>query len=253
MSIKKYNILRLFENKLQIFVYHHILKNDKSGLEKYMNTDLEIFKKQVLSFKKRGYIFLTMEDVFYFSKDEKSIPKKSVAITFDDGYIDLYENVYPFLKEEGIKASVFIIQNMVGKKGYMNENQIKEVDECVKCYSHGYEHINFGLEEKNKLKTKEEIISYAKKPIDYLNELLGENKPYIFCYPYGAFTSNTEMYLKESGVFVIHTDNKVNSLKEIKGTNRVHREYILEQGYIKTYLKKLYRYIKYRDFKDENI
>ena len=31
------------------------------------------------------------------------------AVTFDDGYRDIYENAYPMLKRKGIPAAIFVV------------------------------------------------------------------------------------------------------------------------------------------------
>ena len=36
------------------------------------------------------------------------------AVTFDDGYADVYENAFPLLKRKGIPAAVFVVTDLVG-------------------------------------------------------------------------------------------------------------------------------------------
>ena len=45
------------------------------------------------------------------------IPKRSVVITFDDGYLDNLENARPVLDRYGIPATVFIASGFVGSEG----------------------------------------------------------------------------------------------------------------------------------------
>lgn len=45
------------------------------------------------------------------------IPKRSVVITFDDGYLDNLENARPVLDRHGIPATVFVASGYVGSEG----------------------------------------------------------------------------------------------------------------------------------------
>jgi len=41
-------------------------------------------------------------------QESKPLPKKAVVITFDDGYKDIYLNVYPVLKRYSVPATIFV-------------------------------------------------------------------------------------------------------------------------------------------------
>ena len=55
-------IKRIFEKKVQVFVYHHILTKEEQKRQNIkdesMCTNVDIFKKQCLSYKNKGYTFL---------------------------------------------------------------------------------------------------------------------------------------------------------------------------------------------------
>ena len=60
-----------------------------------------------------------------------NVNKKSIAITFDDGYVDFFRNAYPLLKKYQIPATVFIAT------GNINENRMFWWDEleCIIMHS----------------------------------------------------------------------------------------------------------------------
>jgi peptidoglycan/xylan/chitin deacetylase (PgdA/CDA1 family) len=48
----------------------------------------------------------------------------TAAVTFDDGYSDVYENAYPILKRKGIPATIFVVTEMVGTSRSMNHDRL---------------------------------------------------------------------------------------------------------------------------------
>jgi peptidoglycan/xylan/chitin deacetylase (PgdA/CDA1 family) len=44
---------------------------------------------------------------------QRSLPQRALAITFDDGYWDNYEHAYPLLKSAGIPATIFVTSEQV--------------------------------------------------------------------------------------------------------------------------------------------
>ena len=67
-------------------------------------------------------------DTFYAAlKKQTTLPAKTIALTFDDGYIDFYYNAYPILRRYNLNATVFVITGFVGKPAYLTWGQIKEM------------------------------------------------------------------------------------------------------------------------------
>lgn len=57
----------------------------------------------------RHYNTVTLSQIWHSRSAQPSIPPYSCAITFDDGYMDVYENAVPVLQELGLKATFFVI------------------------------------------------------------------------------------------------------------------------------------------------
>ena len=54
--------------------------------------------------------------------------EKKILITVDDAFQSFYDNAWPYLKKNQIPFILFVSTEPVGNKGYMNWNQIKEID-----------------------------------------------------------------------------------------------------------------------------
>ena len=112
-----------------VLMYHHIYKYDETcDLGKSLYVDPENFSKQMDFLLKHKYTPITLEELSKSYKDGSfKLPKKSVLITFDDGWLDNYTKAFPILKEKKIKANIFISCNFIGQKNCMTWDQILEM------------------------------------------------------------------------------------------------------------------------------
>jgi peptidoglycan/xylan/chitin deacetylase (PgdA/CDA1 family) len=75
----------------------------------------EEFERQISWLRERDYAFFTFSDLLASSMKGKLSPK-SVAITFDDGYLDNYEYALPILLAHDVPATFFVVSGLVGEK-----------------------------------------------------------------------------------------------------------------------------------------
>lgn len=61
--------------------------------------------------------------------NQEPLPEKPVILTFDDGYLDNYENAYPILQAFGFVGNFFIPTEFIdnGRVGYMDWQMIEEM------------------------------------------------------------------------------------------------------------------------------
>ncbi|WP_169972953.1 MULTISPECIES: polysaccharide deacetylase family protein [unclassified Campylobacter] len=98
-----------------VLMYHHVLKD--SG---FIASSVNEFKEQMSFLAKNGYKALTPSEFLAYKKGELKLPKKSVFITFDDGWRDNFYYAYPILKEFGLKATIFLVTSWIEKASEQN-------------------------------------------------------------------------------------------------------------------------------------
>lgn len=119
--------------------------------------------------------------------------EKPVLLTFDDGYVDNYENALPILAKYSFPATLFISPGMIGQDGYLNWEQVKKLNDAGwDIQPHGMTHPH--LPQLSEEQQTYEILE-ARKQIE---EKLG-TKADVFCYPYGENNKTTLKILKEHG------------------------------------------------------
>jgi len=65
------------------------------------------FEAQMNFLSRRGFETITMARLIAHISGKTKIARRSVAITFDDGFRDNYGNAFPILKKLGLKAAIF--------------------------------------------------------------------------------------------------------------------------------------------------
>ena len=96
--------------------YHRVVKDfdrSKSLSIAPMLTSAHTFEKH-LDWIGLRYRFVSLDELTVRLGNNKSIGKPVAAVTFDDGYRDVYENAFPILKRKGIPSAVFVVTKLVG-------------------------------------------------------------------------------------------------------------------------------------------
>ena len=75
--------------------------------------DPTLFERYLTALRRDGFHFVFLDEVARFKRGEIDLPKRSVGLTFDDGYLDFWLYVFPLLQRYGAKATVFVNTDFV--------------------------------------------------------------------------------------------------------------------------------------------
>ena len=75
----------------------------------------EIFEQHLYYLKDSGYYSTSWQDWQTAKLSKTPLPGKAVLLTFDGGYIDFFNNVFPLLKRFDFTATVFLVAESIGK------------------------------------------------------------------------------------------------------------------------------------------
>ena len=97
--------------------YHGVTINNSIGVENFSKKHISAkeFYHQMLKIKK-NYNILNIEQIFYHLKNKKPFKKKSVAISFDDGFKNNFTVALPILKKLNIPAIFYICPQSITKQ-----------------------------------------------------------------------------------------------------------------------------------------
>mgnify|MGYP001156992909 FL=1 len=174
-TINKVNV----ENGIIGLMYHRFDEN------KYPSTNIrtEIFLKHIEEINKVNSKFINFQEFEQIL--ENNIDRNYILLTIDDAFSSFYENAWPILKNKKIPFILFVSTQEIGKYGYMNWEQIKEIEKSnlvtIGNHSHSHEYLIDWDDG--------QIYSDIETSIKIFKENLGYS-PEIFSYPFGEYSTN---------------------------------------------------------------
>jgi peptidoglycan/xylan/chitin deacetylase (PgdA/CDA1 family) len=126
-----------------IFLYHEIVDGSeftsRPSNQKYTVTSRQL-RDQLTQIKNGCYRVYSVRDI---AESADCIGHNRLAgITFDDGYSSDYEKAFPLLLDAGILADFFLNTANIGKPGYLNWQQVREMQKSgMAFHSHGHSHV----------------------------------------------------------------------------------------------------------------
>lgn len=178
------------DNGLLALSYHGIIDAATSN---YTISE-ENFKKQIRYLKQEGYQSISLDSLRAWLDGRKTLPPKSILITFDDGNKSDYNKAFPILKEYGFSGNLFLlsepaVNNVKGTSAYHIKEMIRNGFDIG---SHGLSHKNLvGLDSATLMR---ETLGSKKKIEDRLGRRIR-----FFAYPFGNFDEIVEDAVKASG------------------------------------------------------
>ena len=182
-----------------IMMYHHVAYADAKRPD---TVSPERFEWHMKYLKKHHYNVLPLSTLVQIIKEGKTLPRKSVVITLDDGYDDNYKYAFPILKKYGFPATIFVITDVINDEGYLTTAQLKEMlTNGIEVGGHTRRHAYLpGMLGKV-------LIEEVKGSKDWLEQELGVTTA-DFAYPAGGFTDEVKRVVRESGYESACTTNR---------------------------------------------
>ena len=176
----RWQVWRLPRKGLLVLMYHHI--RPAATAKDVFSIRPEVFGQQLALLQKKGFSFVTTDDIARARRGEKTLPQKSVLLTFDDGYADNATHLFPLLQKYNAHAVIFLVTDFIGqKKGYMSWDQARQLQQSglVTFGSHTCSHAR--LRQLPDEQIRRELVDSKQKIEQELGVICN-----CFCYPFGS-------------------------------------------------------------------
>lgn len=184
----RYTWWRRGQTGVPILMYHQVTDQLNNTPMPNLRVSPKRFAQQLDFLQKHGYQTITLGQAY-----NGPLPAKPVVLTFDDAYLDFYNEAWPLLKERGMTATLFVVTSALDginawdlPKGMPQEDiitreQLKELD-AGGIEIGGHSHSHQPLTELNERNLLREITGCQK----ILTDILGRPAR-TFSYPYGLY------------------------------------------------------------------
>lgn len=191
----------------RVLMYHMVCEHLPKNNSKFnrLRVKPSQFEKQLIWLKKNHFKSYTMNELVTL----KEIPKKTVVITFDDGYEDNFINAFPILKKYNFKATIYIVLNRfnqdwatdkdldqssyeLNSEKMLLDEQIQEMinSHLIEIGSHTLDHVALP---KISIHEKIKQIKESKVRIENMFNV----KCNSFAYPFGFFDKDSTKIVQE--------------------------------------------------------
>jgi peptidoglycan/xylan/chitin deacetylase (PgdA/CDA1 family) len=167
-------------NSASILMYHSV-----SDEKQFFTVSPEEFNWQMKYLQNNNYNVISLNDLIKKIQNKEIVNKKTIVITFDDGYEDNFINVYPILKQYNYPATIFLSTGLMSG----HRNGLKMSNYGIDFEPHTQTHAR--LTELDNNQAEEEILKSKQDIENNLNK-----KCTCFAYPWGNYNKETIEILK---------------------------------------------------------
>ncbi|RHX86892.1 polysaccharide deacetylase family protein [Leptospira stimsonii] len=192
---------------IPVLIYHEIVtENDREPGETVIS--LKKFEEQMEYLSSHGYHPISMKELLLYMKKGTTLPDRSIALNFDDGWKNAL-NAVPILKKHSFPASFWIISGPkgIGNGVYLEWSDIKELsaNPLFEIGSHSYSHpwdpkdnLVTWVDKKVPGKSVKEALFELRESKKILEEKLGIPIDYL-AWPCGWYNETLVQLAKRSG------------------------------------------------------
>jgi peptidoglycan/xylan/chitin deacetylase (PgdA/CDA1 family) len=214
-----------------ILVYHNLGPQSKGRLV----LSADAFAEQMRYLKREGYRVVSLTEFVEWLQLKRQLPRKSVVLTFDDGYQSFREYAYPVLKKLGFPATLFVYTDYVGTgRNALTWEQLKSLAaEGFDVQAHSKTHGDL------RRAAGETDAQYAKRMQDELADpprlfqrQMGRAVQFL-AYPYGRVDDDLLARVREQGyvaAFTVRRESNPSFVRPLQiSRSQVYSEMTLEQ------------------------
>jgi peptidoglycan/xylan/chitin deacetylase (PgdA/CDA1 family) len=120
------HLLALRPQRPLVLGYHRVVDDFASAARTEMPsmlTSRDMFERHI-DWLGKHFRFATLDEIGEHMANNVPFSEPVCAITFDDGYLDVYEHAYPILKRKGIPWAMFVVTDLVDRPSWHRHDKL---------------------------------------------------------------------------------------------------------------------------------
>jgi peptidoglycan/xylan/chitin deacetylase (PgdA/CDA1 family) len=101
--------------RIPVLMYHRVGHAHNAWERKYCVSP-QRFSAHLHALARDGFVACAIDDFVAWLKGECALPEKSLLLTFDDGFLGVYDHALPVVRDLGWPAAVFLVSALIGKE-----------------------------------------------------------------------------------------------------------------------------------------
>ncbi len=167
-----------------ILIYHRFGKDANK-----MTVTPKAFEDQLQLLNQQNYTVIPLLHLQEFLLGKRTLPKKAVVITIDDGYQSVYHLARPLIEKYQVPVTLFLYSDYINRGG-LTHQQIRELKTTglISIQAHSKTHANLSHQrpDESKQTYRKRLQLEVDHPKHFIHQKLGGNIG-SFAYPYGDF------------------------------------------------------------------
>ena len=98
---------------IPILMYHSVGREVQSRRDTFLNVSADGFRRQMQALVSLGFRARSCCEVINAIRNRRQLPKRTIVITFDDGFRCVREIAAPILESHGFPATVFVVPDWI--------------------------------------------------------------------------------------------------------------------------------------------
>ena len=176
-----------------VLMYHRVGIATNDWERKYSVAPAQ-FAAQMRLLRAKGYLACGIDDFVRWLSGQGQLPAGAFVLTFDDGFLGVYEHAAPVLAELGWPATVFLVSQLIGQRDVWTEAENPGHTQPLLARHHIEQMARSGFSFHSHTRHHADLPTLADERLADelagsradLEDLLGQPVPYL-AYPYGRY------------------------------------------------------------------